>query len=417
MTLDKYSIGVGDRFGHQGAAQLCALKRAKEQGVTVVPVWNKSNREHMIIGTRPSDTRHAADEAVRVTGWKDSYFVDADHIGLKTVEPFLAWSNFFTLDVADFIGMEADRNAVESFVRSMEPIGGSVHISGIPTPLAITDADLYAFARKYLLAVKEAGKIYRYVSNAKPSQDFVIEISTDEASQPQTPMELYLILAAIAEEKIPIQTIAPKFTGKFLKGVDYVGVVVQFAKEFEEDLHVITHAVNAFGLPRNLKLSVHSGSDKFSLYPFIHRAIKRLGAGLHVKTAGTTWLEELIGIALSGQDGLVLAKAIYQEAYERIDELSKPYESVIAIDRLLLPSPTVVSAWNGEQYAAALRHDQSNRSFNPHLRQLLHVGYKVAAEMGEKYVGLLEQAADTVGQNVTENLWRRHVSPIFLGES
>jgi tagaturonate epimerase len=417
MTLEKYSIGIGDRFGHQGVAQLRALKRAKEHGVTVVPVWNKSNREHMIIGTQPSDARHAADEAVRVTGWKDSYFVDADHIGLKTVEPFLPHSNFFTLDVADFIGMEADTHAIEAFVRSMGPKSGTVKISGISTPLAIKDTDLHGFARKYLLAVKEAGKIYRYVASAKASQDFVVEISTDEATEPQTPTELYLILAAIAEEKIPIQTIAPKFTGKFLKGIDYVGDVLQFSKEFEEDLHVIAHAINAFGLPRNLKLSVHSGSDKFSLYPFMHRAIKRIGAGLHLKTAGTTWLEELIGIALSGQDGLVLAKAIYREAYERIDELSKPYESVIAIDRKLLPSPIEVSAWNGVQYAAALRHDQANRSFNPHLRQLLHVGYKVAAEMGDKYISLLESASEIVGQNVTENLWRRHVTPIFIGGS
>lgn len=417
MLLEKYSIGVGDRFGHQGVAQLRALKRAKDLGVNVVPVWNKSNREHMIIGTRPSDTRRAADEAVRGSEWKDSYYVDADHIGLKTVDPFLECSNFFTLDVADFIGMEADRSTMESFMRSMGPMCGSVRISGIPTPLAVNEKDLHAFASKYLLAVKEAGKIYRHISNGRANQDFVVEISTDEASEPQSPMELYLILAAIAEERIPIQTIAPKFTGKFLKGIDYVGDVVQFAKEFEEDLHVIAHAVNAFGLPRNLKLSVHSGSDKFSLYQLIHRAISGTHAGLHLKTAGTTWLEELIGIALSGAAGLDVAKVIYQKAYERIDELSKPYETVIAIDRQRLPSPREVSAWDSVRYVGALRHDQSNRSFNPHLRQLLHVGFKVAAEMGDKYLHLLETASEIVGQNVTDNLFRRHISPIFLGRS
>jgi tagaturonate epimerase len=417
MLLEKYSIGVGDRFGHQGVAQLRALKRAKDLGVNVVPVWNKSNREHMIIGTRPSDTRRAADEAVRGSEWKDSYYVDADHIGLKTVDPFLECSNFFTLDVADFIGMEADRSTMESFMRSMGPMCGSVRISGIPTPLAVNEKDLHAFASKYLLAVKEAGKIYRHISNGRANQDFVVEISTDEASEPQSPMELYLILAAIAEERIPIQTIAPKFTGKFLKGIDYVGDVVQFAKEFEEDLHVIAHAVNAFGLPRNLKLSVHSGSDKFSLYQLIHRAISGAHAGLHLKTAGTTWLEELIGIALSGAAGLDVAKVIYQKAYERIDELSKPYETVIAIDRQRLPSPREVSAWDSVRYVGALRHDQSNRSFNPHLRQLLHVGFKVAAEMGDKYLHLLETASEIVGQNVTDNLFRRHISPIFLGRS
>ncbi len=92
---------------------------------------------------------------------------------------------------------------------------------------------------------------------------------------PQTPPELLVILAAIAKVGIPIQTIAPKFTGRFNKGVDYVGDVAQFEKEFEDDLAVIAHAVKKYGLPSNLKLSVHSGSDKFSIYGPIRRALKR----------------------------------------------------------------------------------------------------------------------------------------------
>src|SRR5437660_12811486 len=118
----------------------------------------------------------------------------------------------------------------------------------------------------------------------------------DEPDSPQTPPELLVILAAIADEKIPIQTIAPKFTGRFNKGVDYVGDVVQFEKEFSEDLAVIAFAIKQYGLPGNLKLSVHSGSDKFSIYGPIRRSLKKFGAGVHVKTAGTTWLEELTGL-------------------------------------------------------------------------------------------------------------------------
>src|SRR6202044_1502107 len=94
---------------------------------------------------------------------------------------------------------------------------------------------------------------------------FVSEISMDETDSPQTPVELLIILAAIADEKIPIQTIAPKFAGRFNKGVDYVGDVKQFSKEFEEDLAAIAFAIQRYGLPNNLKLSVHSGSDKFSI--------------------------------------------------------------------------------------------------------------------------------------------------------
>ncbi|MFX9150233.1 tagaturonate epimerase family protein, partial [Acinetobacter baumannii] len=85
----------------------------------------------------------------------------------------------------------------------------------------------------------------------------------------------------LAAEGIPLQTIAPKFTGRFNKGVDYVGDVRQFEKEFNDDLAVIAFAVKAFGLPASLKLSVHSGSDKFSIYPAIRKALRRIDAGVH----------------------------------------------------------------------------------------------------------------------------------------
>jgi tagaturonate epimerase len=415
MVLEKYSIGVGDRFGHQGRAQLQALVAAKRVGVNIVPVWNKSNREHQIIGTKPADARRAADDAVFALGWKDSYYVDADHIGLKTVDPFLPVSDFFTLDVADFIGKPASEHSIEEFVDRMRPRGESATIPGIPTPVSLQADDLRTFARKYLLAVQEAAKTYRHIAAARPTGNFVIEISTDEAAQPQTPAELFLLLAAIAAEKIPIQTIAPKFTGEFLKGIDYVGNVAQFAKEFEEDVHVIAHAVRTFELPSNLKLSVHSGSDKFSIYPHIHRTIVQRHAGLHLKTAGTTWLEELIGIAMAGGTGLDLARDVYAQAFARIDELCKPYETVIAIDRAQLPDPAAVRSWSSSDFASALRHDPAHRSYNKHLRQLLHVGYKIAAEMGERYIAVLEDSEEIVAGNVTDNLLLRHINPIFIG--
>jgi hypothetical protein len=108
LKLPKFSVGVGDRFAHQAKAQLAACILADEAGVEVVPVWNKSNREHMIIGSEPSQTRIAADAAVKALGWTNLYFLDADHINLKTVGRFLAPCDFFTLDVADRIGQPAD---------------------------------------------------------------------------------------------------------------------------------------------------------------------------------------------------------------------------------------------------------------------------------------------------------------------
>lgn len=415
MTLEKYSIGVGDRFGHQGGAQLQALQEAEKRGVKIVPVWNKSFREHTIVGTKPANARIAADAAVKERGWPHAYYVDADHIGLKNVDLFLDSSNFYTLDVADFIGKAAEANEIESFVRSMMKYTASFPLAGVRTTTKVSEEDLRAIGRKYLFAVKEAGRIYRHIVEKKGEDNFVAEVSTDEANEPQTPAQLFFILAALAQEGVKVQTIAPKFTGSFLKGIDYVGSVEKFATEFEEDLLVIGHAIKTFNLPENLKLSVHSGSDKFSLYPLINKAMKKHNAGLHLKTAGTTWLEELIGLAMAGGEGLRMAQEIYAVAFSRIDELCKPYETVINIDRSKLPDPQEVQLWGSEDYACALRHNQTDSRYNLHFRQLLHVGYKVAAEMGDRYLQMLVKYRETIGQNVSENLYKRHIVPLFLG--
>jgi tagaturonate epimerase len=417
MELEKYSIGIGDRFGREGVAQLRALQRAEASGVTVVPVWNKSNREHTIIGTLPADARMEADEAIRTVKWRSSYYVDADHIGLATVDRFLSASNFFTIDVADAINMPPTAGALASFVTAMAPYEGKLSIPSLPEPCDVTRGMIESIGRRYLHAVKEAGAVYRHIAEHKGASQFIPEVSFDEANDAQTPVELFFILAAIAREGIPVQTIAPKFTGAFLKGVDYVGDVCLFEHEFNDDLAVIAHAVSTFSLPRNLKLSIHSGSDKFALYPAIHRAITRTNAGLHLKTAGTTWLEEVIGLAAAGGEGLAAAKEIYAASFARFDELSGPYLSVISIDRSRLPLPAQVDLWTSTDYVRALQHEQTCPEFNSHFRQLVHIGYKVAAEMGPRFQRLLGECRDTIEENVTVNIFERHIRPLFLGAS
>src|SRR6185312_14649730 len=348
MKLPRFSMGIGDRFAHQGKAQLAAFVKAKQLGVDVAPVWNKSNREHLIVHSEPSSVRVEADAAVKALGWVDPYFVDADHIGLKTVDGFLSSSDFFTLDVADFIAKPAEESDIRSFVASQKKFAGTVDIPGIDRPLDVTEARIESIARKFLYAVKEAGKIYRHIEKARGDGNFITEVSMDETDQPQTPVDLLFILAALAAEGVPVQTIAPKFTGRFNKGVDYVGDVNQFEKEFNDDIAVITFATKTFGLPSELKLSVHSGSDKFSIYGAIRRAVRKQNAGLHIKTAGTTWLEELIGLALAGGDGLEIARECYVQAMGRFDELCGPYASVIDIDRAKLPTVDQVRGCTGE---------------------------------------------------------------------
>jgi hypothetical protein len=416
LTLPRFSVGVGDRFAHQAKAQLQACILAAEAGVEVVPVWNKSNREHMIIGSEPSQTRAAADAAVKELGWSKPYFLDADHINLKTVNRFLEPCDFFTLDVADLIGQPAKPADVAAFLNAHPELVGEVTIPRVAKPFQTDRVFVECIANKFLAAVKHAGEIYRLLVEYKGIGRFVPEISMDETDTPQTPVELLIILAMVADEGIPIQTIAPKFTGRFNKGVDYVGDLAQFTKEFNDDLAAIAYAVSKYGLPANLKLSVHSGSDKFSIYQAIHDAVMSFDAGVHLKTAGTTWLEELIGLAEAGGGGLEIAKEVYREAYAHADELCAPYASVIDIDHAQLPAPDDVDGWTSEQYTGALRHDQTNKAYNQSFRQLLHVGFKVAAKMGPRYLEALEANEDVVAKNVTANLFERHIKPVFLGK-
>jgi len=416
MTLGKYSFGIGDRFGHQGKAQLAALIQANQRGINVTPVWNKSHREHSIIGTEPIDVRREADEAVAACAWDGPYFVDADHIGLANVDAFMSASDFFTLDVAESIGTPAAKADVDAFLARHGDLIGTLQIEGIDRAFEVDEAQCASIASKYLGAVREAGRIYRHIASVKGEGNFITEVSMDETDSPQTPVEMLLILAAIADEGIPARTIAPKFTGRFNKGVNYVGDVERFAIEFEQDLAVIAFAVQRFGLPERLKLSIHSGSDKFSIYGPIRRALKKFDAGLHLKTAGTTWLEELIGLALAGGDGLAIAKEVYGAALTRMDELCGPYATVIDIDPDRLPAPGEVDEWDGATFAATLRHNPTCADYNPHVRQLLHVGYKVAAEMGPRFLQALKTHEPTIAENVTTNIYERHIQPLFLGD-
>ena len=127
----------------------------------------------------------------------------------------------------------------------------------------------------------------------------------------------------------------------------------------------------------------------------------------------STWLEEVIGLAEAGGVGLDLAKEIYSEALAHLDELCAPYATVIDIQAKRLPAAAEVRGWSSEQFTGALRHEPSNPEFNPDLRQLLHVGYKVAAKKGDRYLDALKNFEKQVSANVTDNLYRRHLEPLF----
>ena len=231
-TLDRFSFGVGDRFAHQAKAHLAAFQMLAKQGVHVAPVWNKSNREHTFIGSEPQSVLDAAQAAVSELGWTKSWHIDADHINLNTVDRFMSCSDFFTIDVADSIGKPAAETDVQAFINRHPELVGTLNVPDVSAPITTTRAEVETVVSKYLLAVQDAGKIYRHIVAAKGEDKIIAEVSMDETDLPQTPPELLIILALLADENVKLQTIAPKFTGRFNKGVDYVGDLVQFEKEF-----------------------------------------------------------------------------------------------------------------------------------------------------------------------------------------
>ena len=414
MKLGKYSFGVGDRFGHQGKAQLKALLKARNLGIELIPVWNKSFREHQIIGTQPDAVREEADESIIALGYTGAYYVDADHINLSTVDGFLKASDFFTLDVAGFIGKnseEGDGQEKAAGMQVLKKLGNKVEIEGLPEPIVLSDEFLSEFLDMYYNAIVAASDLYKYINTAKGADNVIPEVSMDEVENPQSPKELLLILALLADFKVPVQTIAPKFSGRFNKGVDYVGDVDQFRAEFEADLLVIKYSIEKFNLPENLKLSIHSGSDKFTIYPIMGELIRKHDMGIHVKTAGTTWLEEVIGLSLAGEESLKLVKELYKGAIGRQEELCRPYADVIDIDSTKLPAD--IDDWSGEKIADTLRHVPDNPAYNNSMRQLIHVGYKLAAEKGDSYLQLLKDNEDIIGQQVEENIYDRHITRLF----
>jgi hypothetical protein len=141
--------------------------------------------------------------------------------------------------------------------------------------------------------------------------------------------------------------------------------------------------------------------------------IRKYDKGIHVKTAGTTWLEEIIGLADAGGGGLEIAKQVYRKAFEKQEALCAPYATVIDIDPDALPSPDEVDSWSSEKYTGTLRHIPGHPDYNSNFRQLIHVGYKVAAEMGSDYYSALTEYADIIGRNVEENIFDRHLKRLF----
>jgi hypothetical protein len=352
------TFGTGDRLGLAGPGHLAAFRRYAASPVLA----QQSLRELTLTSRTYEEVLDASTWAVFREGWRQPWGADGDH--LKTEEwvrrALAIGFTMITADVSDFIrGDWAARSDVEAlaqwqtldagvrrgleerYLRSTFPVDTGEAIRFTPAELARTTL-------VYGEAVEHAARLYRACVAEKGEGRFDFELSIDETATPTTPQAHVFMARESSRQGVAISSLAPRFVGEFQKGIDYLGDV----REFEASFSV--HAALCLSLGH--RISVHSGSDKFSVFP----AIGRLSRGrFHVKTAGTSWLEALRVVAVADP---ALFRDLYACARRTYDSARKLYH--VTPDLSHLPDPAGLPA----AAAAALLDD-------PDARQVLHITY------------------------------------------
>lgn len=307
------AFGCGDRLGLATPGHVRAVRKALQQGsaqADVVPVFaQQSIREMARSGRTPEQVLDDATWGVFQEGWRAGFGADADH--LKTTADVDvcvdAGYTMYTVDPGDHVDNEAVTAALDDLVRRVEALPWDVLESspeelrsaylgrtfdlGDGVVIRFSEETLLRAAAKYGRAVAHSTTMYRHLlgrmGDPVSGQDCELEVSVDETETPTTPEEHFFVASELRRLGVRCVSLAPRFVGRFEKGVDYIGDVKQFEKEFARHV-AIARALGPY------KLSVHSGSDKFSIYPIVARLAGDL---VHLKTAGTSYLEALRALA------------------------------------------------------------------------------------------------------------------------
>lgn len=287
------SFGFGDRLGLATPGHVAALRHST---LNIQPIFaQQSVRENARTGRTPQQVMDEAKRAVEAAGWEAPWGADADH--LKTVEdlpPFVsAGYTFFTVDPGAHVDNAADTDPLSVLQEKARGQNwdelSTLYLAGNgDTVYGAFDPEILLRALvKYGRAISHTIAMYRRLSELKESFDF--EVSVDETDAPTTPLEHFFIANELTRAGVKFTSLAPRFIGRFEKGVDYIGDLAALDVELAKHAAVTAH----FG---TYKLSLHSGSDKFSVYPLI---VKHWGQRIHVKTAGTSYLEALRTLAVT----------------------------------------------------------------------------------------------------------------------
>ena len=333
------SAGLGDRLGLATPGHVRAVRAA---GGDLAPIFaQQSIREMERTGRTPQQVMDDATWGVFAEGWRDGFGADADH--LKTpadVDACVAAGyTFFTFDPGDYVD-DAAEGADATGLRDMldllpwdllEDTEGDLFGRYSEERFDLEGHDLVldraALARatvKYGRAVAHAATLYRYLEAAMDGRPFEVEVSVDETASPTTHAQHLYIASELARLSVGWVSLAPRYVGRFEKGVDYIGDVARFEEDF---------AVHAAIARRSgpYKLSLHSGSDKFSIYP---AAVRQTGGLVHLKTAGTSYLEALRTVAALDT---ALFREIYAFALERYEEDRSSYHVSANLERAIAP--------------------------------------------------------------------------------
>jgi len=308
------SFGFGDRLGLATPGHIASVK-----GTKFAPIFaQQSVRENTRTGRTPQQVMDDAQRAVDAAKWDAPWGADADH--LKTVDdilPFIAAGyTFFTVDPGEHVDNAADTDSVEALKQKVASLNwdelSALYLSGdgeqawgkfAKSPLGEAESLMRATI-KYGRAIQHAVSMFKRLSELTDAFDF--EISVDETDSPTTPLEHFFIANELTRKGVKFTSLAPRFIGRFEKGVDYIGDLNALDMELSKHAAVTAH----FG---TYKLSLHSGSDKFSVYPLV---AKHWGERIHVKTAGTSYLEALRVLAKHEPDLFTKIYALGRERYE-----------------------------------------------------------------------------------------------------
>jgi tagaturonate epimerase len=310
----KPSFGFGDRLGLATPGHIASVR-----GTKFAPIFaQQSVRENARTGRTPQQVMDDARRAVDAAHWDAPWGADADH--LKTVEdipPFVeAGYTFFTIDPGEHVDNAADVDPLDVLEKKVarfnwDELSALYLDQNVDQPWGqfakSPNGEVESLMRatvKYGGAIQQAALMFSRLSELKDTFDF--EVSVDETDSPTTPLEHFYIASELTRLEVRFTSLAPRFIGRFEKGVDYIGDLNALDIELEKHAAVTTH----FG---TYKLSLHSGSDKFSVYPLV---AKHWGEHIHVKTAGTSYLEALRVLATHEPDLFLKIYALGRECYE-----------------------------------------------------------------------------------------------------